>query len=49
VDVTDDSGADSDTKVPSAGDRKLGDYLAEVERDIGEVWPSLSNELKEAL
>jgi hypothetical protein len=49
VDVIDDSGADADTEVPSARGRKLDDYLAEVERDIGEVWPPLSNELEKAL
>jgi hypothetical protein len=49
IDVIDDSGADGDTKVPHARDRPLDRFIAEVERDIGDVWPSLSKELEEAL
>jgi hypothetical protein len=49
VEVIDDSGADGDTKVPHDGDRPLERFVAAVERDIGDVWPSLSKQLKEAL
>ena len=49
VEVIDDSGADGDTEVPHAGDQPMDRYLDEVERDIGDVWPSLSKELDEAL
>ena len=49
VDVIDDSGADGDTKVPHYRDRPLDRFVAEVQRDIADVWPALSNELEDAL
>ena len=49
VEVIDDSGADGDTEVPHARDQPMDRYLDEVERDIRDVWPSLSKELDEAL
>ena len=49
VELIDDTGADGDTEVPHAGDRPLGRYVDEVERDIRDVWPSLSKELEEAI
>ena len=49
VELIDDTGADGDTEVPHAGDQPLGRYVDEIERDIRDVWPSLSKELEEAL
>ena len=49
VELIDDTGADGNTEVPHAGDRPLGRYVDEVERDIRDVWPSLSKELEEAI
>ena len=49
IDVIDDSGADGETEVPHARDTPLERYLAEVDRDIREVWPALAQELEDAL
>jgi hypothetical protein len=49
VDVIEDSGADAETKVPGAGDRPLDAYLDGVERDIRDIWPSLSKQIEEAI
>ena len=49
VEVIDDSGADGDTEVPHARDQPLSRFVDEVERDIRDVWPSLAEELGEAL
>jgi len=49
VAVIEDSGADGDTKIPSLNDRPLQDFADEVQRDIGDVWPELAEELGDAL
>jgi hypothetical protein len=49
VEVIDDSGADGDTTVPHDRDRPMGRYVDQIERDIRDVWPQLSQELEEAL
>ena len=49
TELIDDSGADGDTEVPHADDQPLNRYVDELERDIRDVWPTLSKELEEAL
>jgi hypothetical protein len=49
VDVIDDSGADGDTEVPHARNQPMSRFLDEVERDIRDIWPSLSKNLEQSV
>jgi hypothetical protein len=49
LEVIDDSGADGDTDVPHARDQPMSRFLDEVERDIRDIWPSLSKNLEQSV